>query len=231
MRAIEAAIIGVRIIALVVLTGLINSIVKIVENWASLRAFGEGLEVPGGTQTVFIAAVQIGLIVGVGVLLFIYAEKIARRILPSIPVTDQQTSTSNIDWVRLILGFMGVWLILTSFPQLLGNTISMLVLPEAQLQSYIQRATLTELIQFIAGCLMLLWRRLIDFFRSLLFFQSSESQGVLRVSVSSTNCPYCKEAMEGQERWICRQCGSQHHQVCWMENEGCAVFGCPSVRD
>ncbi len=42
-----------------------------------------------------------------------------------------------------------------------------------------------------------------------------------------TKCPYCGvEIKPGEERQMCMYCGAAHHQDCWRENSGCAVYGC-----
>lgn len=40
-------------------------------------------------------------------------------------------------------------------------------------------------------------------------------------------CPYCKTAFtDDDDIVVCSQCGMPHHKECWIENQGCAVFGC-----
>jgi len=39
-----------------------------------------------------------------------------------------------------------------------------------------------------------------------------------------TSCPYCKDVVTGGMK--CRRCGTTHHEACWKENGGCAVYGC-----
>ncbi|MCZ2108071.1 MAG: hypothetical protein LC118_00615 [Dehalococcoidia bacterium] len=40
-------------------------------------------------------------------------------------------------------------------------------------------------------------------------------------------CPYCQTPLlDGDERMACPKCDSVYHRECWIENEGCAVFGC-----
>ncbi|TXI87421.1 MAG: DUF4339 domain-containing protein [Cupriavidus sp.] len=42
-------------------------------------------------------------------------------------------------------------------------------------------------------------------------------------------CPYCREAVEEDERMICPSCKTPHHPDCWHENEGCTIFGCENT--
>ena len=40
-------------------------------------------------------------------------------------------------------------------------------------------------------------------------------------------CPYCKtEFKEGDDVVVCASCGTPHHGVCWIANNGCAVGDC-----
>ncbi|PTX98791.1 hypothetical protein DB345_03475 [Spartobacteria bacterium LR76] len=42
-------------------------------------------------------------------------------------------------------------------------------------------------------------------------------------------CPYCREAVEEDDRMICPSCKTPHHPDCWHENEGCTIFGCENT--
>ncbi|MBJ7469878.1 MAG: hypothetical protein JHD16_01185 [Solirubrobacteraceae bacterium] len=45
-------------------------------------------------------------------------------------------------------------------------------------------------------------------------------------------CPYCQTQMGAMELAAgCGDCGTTHHQECWIENQGCAVPGCESAPD
>ncbi len=39
-------------------------------------------------------------------------------------------------------------------------------------------------------------------------------------------CPYCKQTIDGPDLRKCPSCSVPHHPECWVENRGCAVFGC-----
>lgn len=39
-------------------------------------------------------------------------------------------------------------------------------------------------------------------------------------------CPFCREEVMEADGRTCEQCGTLHHGSCWVENNGCAVFGC-----
>ena len=46
-------------------------------------------------------------------------------------------------------------------------------------------------------------------------------------SGSRVVCPYCQGKMgTGEETRSCPECGTTHHASCWLENEGCTVYGC-----
>lgn len=40
-------------------------------------------------------------------------------------------------------------------------------------------------------------------------------------------CPFCKTKFEeGDDIVVCSTCDMPHHKDCWVENQGCTVFGC-----
>ncbi len=43
------------------------------------------------------------------------------------------------------------------------------------------------------------------------------------------HCPYCADAAPDGGVHDCPTCGAPHHEDCWRENGGCAVFGCASA--
>ncbi len=44
------------------------------------------------------------------------------------------------------------------------------------------------------------------------------------------SCPYCRFPLkEGAPAERCDSCGSLHHEDCWVDGGGCAVFGCPQA--
>ena len=43
------------------------------------------------------------------------------------------------------------------------------------------------------------------------------------------HCPYCADAAPDGGVHDCPTCGAPHHEDCWQENGGCAVFGCASA--
>ena len=43
------------------------------------------------------------------------------------------------------------------------------------------------------------------------------------------HCPYCADAAPDGGAHDCPTCGAPHHEDCWQENGGCAVFGCASA--
>lgn len=46
-------------------------------------------------------------------------------------------------------------------------------------------------------------------------------------SVGSPRCPYCRALLRPGEYVVtCQECGLQHHQDCWKENQGCSTYGC-----
>jgi predicted RNA-binding Zn-ribbon protein involved in translation (DUF1610 family) len=49
-------------------------------------------------------------------------------------------------------------------------------------------------------------------------------------SVASASCPYCLAVIGPDEAFgTCPQCHAPHHNECWTENDGCAVYGCTCV--
>jgi len=43
-------------------------------------------------------------------------------------------------------------------------------------------------------------------------------------------CPYCLSSIGDQERTVsCSSCRAVYHEECWVENGGCAVYGCKEV--
>ncbi len=43
-------------------------------------------------------------------------------------------------------------------------------------------------------------------------------------------CPYCRTIIKGSEKvQICASCKTPHHQDCWLENNGCTVYGCKNA--
>jgi len=41
------------------------------------------------------------------------------------------------------------------------------------------------------------------------------------------DCPYCKVKIENSNTAVyCPHCNTPHHKECWVENNGCAVYGC-----
>jgi hypothetical protein len=230
MRATEAATLAIKVLALFVLTKLPEVIAKLGNEWGTFNALTSGAEVSSHhILLIALSGFQILLILLFAAGLWIWAPQISRKIFPQTQVANEAAaSSSNVDWVRVILGMMGIWLMMNSFPYLVASIISFFTFgnTEGEFRPYIISETVTQLLRFITGTLLLLWEKFFNFFKALLLFQQSGSDGFLRVSVSSIQCPYCKERIEGQERWVCRQCGAQHHQACWAENEGCAVFGC-----
>jgi hypothetical protein len=168
--------------------------------------------------------------------LWYYAERIARRIFPSDEVVEHRDAPSRVtnkELIRIFLGVAGVWLIINSFPQLLGQIISLFMFrsPDIARSNFDYRTAhfqniIFTLLRFVAGCLLLVWQPLTRFFQSLIFFQHDETGSLVRISTSPAQCPFCKEEISAAERWACRKCGAQHHLSCWEENQGCAVFGC-----
>jgi len=44
------------------------------------------------------------------------------------------------------------------------------------------------------------------------------------------SCPYCRFPLkEGTAAERCDSCGALHHEDCWNDGGGCAVFGCPQA--
>jgi Zn finger protein HypA/HybF involved in hydrogenase expression len=40
-------------------------------------------------------------------------------------------------------------------------------------------------------------------------------------------CPYCHTKFQEKDIVIlCPNCKTLHHKDCWLENRGCAIFGC-----
>ena len=45
--------------------------------------------------------------------------------------------------------------------------------------------------------------------------------------MSNFTCTYCQSPIKNSsELYICPKCSSYYHKDCWIENEGCAVYGC-----
>ena len=44
-------------------------------------------------------------------------------------------------------------------------------------------------------------------------------------------CPYCKKVIEAPDIPECPACTTPHHLECWVENRGCAVYGCSEVPE
>ncbi len=49
--------------------------------------------------------------------------------------------------------------------------------------------------------------------------------------MSTAVCPYCRDAIEQDDRQavVCQGCGTPHHGDCFEENGGCTVFGCTAA--
>ncbi|MDR0609965.1 MAG: DUF805 domain-containing protein [Planctomycetaceae bacterium] len=46
-----------------------------------------------------------------------------------------------------------------------------------------------------------------------------------------SDCPICGTPVEfGESRTVCPSCQIVFHQECWLENKGCATYGCPQVN-
>jgi hypothetical protein len=44
-------------------------------------------------------------------------------------------------------------------------------------------------------------------------------------------CPYCRgEAEMLSELFVCSDCRAFYHRECWIENKGCAVYGCTGIK-
>jgi hypothetical protein len=44
-------------------------------------------------------------------------------------------------------------------------------------------------------------------------------------------CPYCREEAEIlSELFVCSDCKAFYHRECWIENKGCAVYGCTGTK-
>src|SRR5262245_33786030 len=44
-------------------------------------------------------------------------------------------------------------------------------------------------------------------------------------------CSYCKIRIDGSDIPECPACAAPHHEECWHENRGCAVYGCPEAPE
>lgn len=45
-------------------------------------------------------------------------------------------------------------------------------------------------------------------------------------------CPYCRAALDGGTTGAkCGACSAIHHEDCWAEGGGCAMFGCINAAD
>lgn len=236
MRARDAAVLSIKVLALFILIGFLDSVGGIIQNWYVFERELMGAERASLPFTIGFTILHIILVVIVAWVLWHNAGRIATRIFPSdeagAPAQVQRTVT-NQELVQIFLGVLGVWLIINSFPQLLSSVLSLVVFPNPNLRSEkfdygtVQfQNILFTLFKFVAGCLLLVWQPLTRFFQSLIFFQSAEAGSLVRISTSPAQCPFCKEEISSPERWACRKCGAQHHLNCWEENQGCAVFGC-----
>lgn len=47
-------------------------------------------------------------------------------------------------------------------------------------------------------------------------------------SESTVRCGYCFGDLKTNQAPECPTCGAAHHRDCWLENDGCVQFGCPS---
>ncbi|MEA2710530.1 MAG: hypothetical protein QOF78_3131 [Phycisphaerales bacterium] len=55
---------------------------------------------------------------------------------------------------------------------------------------------------------------------------------VSRARGEATTCPTCQTVIAGDApRLFCPSCGQPHHQECWDEIGGCAVYGCKSAPE
>lgn len=43
-------------------------------------------------------------------------------------------------------------------------------------------------------------------------------------------CPYCHDRLEHADTALCQVCSSPHHEDCFLENAGCALYGCDSTQ-
>lgn len=49
-----------------------------------------------------------------------------------------------------------------------------------------------------------------------------------RTGAVAAKCPYCLAVLEGEQE-TCSGCRAAYHRECWVENGGCAVYGCTCV--
>src|SRR5205809_1051321 len=51
-------------------------------------------------------------------------------------------------------------------------------------------------------------------------------------SLASASCPTCQTGIAAHEAAVsCPSCGQPHHQECWDEVGGCAIYGCQSAPE
>ncbi|HZU95704.1 MAG TPA: RING finger protein [Planctomycetota bacterium] len=43
----------------------------------------------------------------------------------------------------------------------------------------------------------------------------------------SVRCPFCHDAVKGEDRVLCAACLTPHHRACYAEHDGCSLLGCP----
>lgn len=200
MRAREAAVLSIKVLALFVLIGLLDLIGWVAQNWYIFqREFLSPEHVSVPFIVVFTVLGALFTIISSGVLWF-YADKIATKIFP-VNERDGGAETgrmfaTNRELVRVLFGIMAVWLILNSFPQLLSQVLSLAFFskPNSITDGFDYRTVqfqniIAQLCKFIAGCLLLVWQPLTSFFQSLVFFQQEESGSLVRISTSSAQCP------------------------------------------
>lgn len=49
------------------------------------------------------------------------------------------------------------------------------------------------------------------------------------VSTSSSLCPFCRDTLPATYIVECSACKTRYHDLCWTQNNACAVFGCPGT--
>lgn len=51
--------------------------------------------------------------------------------------------------------------------------------------------------------------------------------GEIQVSNPKDRCPFCRDHVRSNDsQYVCSKCLTRHHQECWNQSGGCAVFGC-----
>jgi hypothetical protein len=111
---LDLAVVAIRVLAIYAALEVIAVI-----SWFPLvwRQSGPGISVP---LHVFVSGIPMALLIAAAVVLWVYAERIAARLLPPQTVTYELLSLTSMNLQALALSIVGAYLVVTSGPHVIG---------------------------------------------------------------------------------------------------------------